>query len=430
VRGKDVGFWVIIGGMAVGAALLAVNSSKIAVAQPAQQNPSVVVIQTGMAQLVGQDEILREGTAEPGEAFRLRFPSIAQASRAQVKVVLPNGTLAPFLSTTQSEKIVSVSVRDDYPPKTPPVKLVAMVPGNPDSIWRLPLPPSRASAPNVELRVSQVKLGNVKVKAVAGVRPNTGPPTPSVVDVALQFGGAPGPEWFLDDIRVSSLYGRKTTNGSYRNIALRQDGTDDFLYFQENMPYIEWMDAVRVQGRVMRTETKEELVDFGEVELIPDSKTKNLLRFKNPESVVGRSNLGLVLRYCDGDFIPYMTNLPPGMHLKGSFRPVDPSVGFKSTVKTAKPEVLFAAPQASVQLYVTRPGREEPAYTFMIRRPELKAGPYKLTLKLRRSAVVEQHPFDLRLPVQKLPLRTGWMPGGPTSFGSYVDPDVKKLFAK
>jgi hypothetical protein len=270
----------------------------------------------------------------------------------------------------------------------------------------------------------------VKVKAVAGFRPSTGTPLASVVDVALEFGGASGPEWFLDDVRASSLYGRKTTNSSYRNIALRNDGTDDFLYFQENMPYSEWMDAVRVHGRVMRTQTKEELVDFGEVELIPDGKTKNLLRFKDPESVVGRSNLGLVLRYCNGDFIPYMTNLPPGMHLKGSFRPVDPSVGIKSAVKTPKPEVLFAAPQASVQLYVTRPGREEPAYTFMIRRPELKAGPYKLTLKLRRSVVVEQHPFDLRLPVQKLPLRTGWMPGGPTSFGSYVDPDVKKLFAK
>jgi hypothetical protein len=416
--------------MAVGAVLLAVNSSKIAIAQPARQDPNVVVIQAGMAQLVGPHEILREGSAEPGEAYRLRFPSVAQASAAQVNVMLPNGTLAPFLSNTHTEKIVSVSVRDDYPPKMPPVKLVAAVPGNPDSIWRLPLPPSQASAPNPERRISQVKLGNVKVKAVAGFRPSTGTPLASVVDVALQFGGASGPGWFLDKVRVSSLYGRKTTNGSYRNIALRNDGTDDFLYFQENMPYIEWMDAVRVQGRVMRTQTKEELVDFGEVELIPDGKTKNLLRFKNLESVVGRSNLGLVLRYCDGDFIPYMTNLPPGMHFKGSFRPVDPSVGFKSTVKTPKPEVLFAAPQASVQLDVTRPGREEPAYTFMIRRPELNAGPYKLTLKLRRSVVVEQHPFDLRLPVQSLPLRTGWMPGGPTSFGSHVDPDVKKLFAK
>jgi hypothetical protein len=430
VRGKDVGFWVIIAGLAVGAVLLAANSSKIAIAQPARQDPNVVVIQAGMAQLVGQDEILREGSVEPGEAFRLRFPSIAQASAARMKVVLPNGSSAPFLSVLQVEKVVSVSVRDDYPPNMPPVKLVAAVPGNPDSIWRLSLPPSHASAPNAELRVSQVKLGNLKVKAVAGFRPSTGTPLASAVDVALQFGGASGPGWFLDKVRVSSLYGRNTTKSSWDNMALRSDGTDDFLYLQENMPYIEWMDAVRVQGRVMRTQTKEELVDFGEVELIPDSKTKNLLRFKNPESVVGRSNLGLVLRYCDGDFIPYLTNLPPGMHLKGSFRPVDPSVGFKSTVKTPKPEVLFAAPQASVQLYVTRPGREEPAYTFMIRRPELKAGPYKLTLKLRRSVVVEQQPFDLRLPVQKLPLRTGWVPGGSTSFGSYVDPDLKKLFGK
>jgi len=429
MRGKDIGFWVIIGGLAVGAVLLAANSSKIAIARPARQDPSVVVIQAGMAQLVGQDEILREGSVEPGEAFRLRFPSITHASTARMKVVLPNGTEAPFLSVTQVEKVVSVSVRDDYPPKMPPVKLVAMVPGNPDSIWRLPLPPSPASAPNPELRISQVKLGNVKVKAVAGVRPNTGPPTPSVVDVALQFGGAPGPGWFLDKVRVSSLYGRNASRSSWDNTALRSDATDDFLYFQENMPYIDWMDAVRVQGRVMHTQTKEELVDFGEVELIPDGKTKNLLRFKNPESVVGRSNLGLVLRYCDGDFIPYFTNLPPGMHLKGSFRPENPSVGFKSTVKTTKPEVLFAAPQASVQLYVTRQGREEPAYTFMIRRPELKVGRYKLTLKLRRSVVVEQQPFDLRLPVQKLPLRTGWTPGGSTSFGSYVDPDLKRLLA-
>jgi len=79
-----------------------------------------VVLQAGRAKLVEPEPLaLHEPLKARQAQFRLKLPSMADAKRTQVSVMLPDGATVPTETWTDYD-FVTATIPSDYPPNLPP----------------------------------------------------------------------------------------------------------------------------------------------------------------------------------------------------------------------------------------------------------------------------------------------------------------------
>jgi hypothetical protein len=177
---------------------------------------------------------------------------------------------------------------------------------------------------------------------------------------------------------------------------------------------------VRLAGDQIRHDSGFETVDFGTVDLVRDDKNPLQLQLMEPRRVSARSARGPTIRAIENNPANYLGQEQPFLIMTVIVDDAGKNLPPLREGLQPRTRLISGNMQASVRFSRTINGKA--VFEFMIRQPGLKPGPYHLKVFLFSRRIETVTPFDLQIPVQRLPARRN-------DPARRTKPDLARLFS-
>lgn len=287
-----------------------------------------------------------------------------------------------------------------------------------DSRWRVALTPP-ASNWSAKAGPEILDVG-AEVEAIAGYSPIEPPGQPAVVDVGIRFRASKGLRLGLADVSVRSPYAREGEFVRLGNLWPGLDGGWTTYGFRKQMPYIGSLEYVQVAGDQIRHDSGFETIDFGTVDLVRDDKNPLQLQLKEPRRVSVRSARGPTIRAIENNPTNYVGQKQPFLFMTVIVD--DDGKNLPPLREGLQPRTRLISGNMQASVHYSRTINGKAVFEFLIIRPGLKPGPYRLKVFLFSRRIEAAVPFDLQIPVQRLPARRN-------DPALRTNPDLARLFS-